>query len=164
MTADSPGALHHNQGHGTCAEQFLPGSTRHVSQHLRARGVPWPVLPKSLFPDSDTLYPLGIQGEASWNLMEGGQQLSPTKNPVVGISSFPEGRLLLATSFLSCPALPSQSRLVTSLAPASTGQVALGTGASHSWVTITPEKSDSGALVSTGFQGKERSIGPVVGL
>lgn len=35
--------------------------------------------------------------------MEGGQQLPPTKNPFLVISSFPEDRLLLATSFLPCP-------------------------------------------------------------
>lgn len=79
------------------------------------------------------------------------------QNPVVGISSFPEDRLLLAPSSLS-----SQSRLVTSQAPASTGQVALGTGASHACVTMTPERDDSGALVSTGFRGKEGSVGPAV--
>lgn len=63
---------------------------------------------------------------------------------------FPEGRLLLATSSLS-----PESRLVTSPVPASTGQVALGAGASHSWIAMTRERGDSRALVSTGFQGKE---------
>lgn len=158
MTADIPGALHHNQGHGKYAEQFLPGSTRDVSQHLRASGVPWPVLSKSLFSDSDTLYPVGIQG----TLWKVDSSCPPPRTQLWASAAFQKtGCYWLPPS---CPALLSQCRLVTSQAPASTGQVALGTGASHSWVTMTPERGDSGALVSTGFRGKERSVGPAVGL
>lgn len=120
--------------------------------------------PKSLCPDSDTQYGVGTQGEASWNLLDSSCLSPPPPRRTQLWASAASQKTGCCCLPPPCLALSSRRRLVTSRAPASTGQVALGTGAGHSWVTLSPERGDSGALVSTGFRGKEGSVGPAVGL
>lgn len=68
--------------------------------------------PKSLCPDSDTQYGVGTQGEASWNLLEGGQQLpSPPRTQLWASAAFQKtGCCCLPPP---CPAFPEKASHLT---------------------------------------------------